>query len=90
MLLESKKYFDRHTLQPRVTFNFRVDVNSQDYAGTTALSYATLLSNVELLNLLIKHGADFNLGNSQLRTPLHHAAFLGNIRIVHILINAGT
>lgn len=57
---------------------------------STLLHEAVSLSNVELVSMLIRAGADVNSINQDGRTALHLACRGGNVDIVRALIAAGT
>ncbi|WP_198021748.1 ankyrin repeat domain-containing protein [Mesorhizobium sp. WSM3224] len=63
------------------------EVNEID--GVTALYIACEGGNVELVGLLIKHGADVNLPVSWQRTPLYAANKGGHADIVKLLLDNG-
>ena len=46
-------------------------------------------NNAELLDVILKQGANINYKDSFNRTPLHHAANSGNETAVEMLIAAG-
>lgn len=45
-------------------------INSLDQKGRSAVHYAILINNPEIIELLVKHGANFNLKDSRGNTPL--------------------
>lgn len=57
----------------------------QDNSGTTALMYASLVSNIEVVNLLITKGANVYLKNNDGKTAYTIAWENGNNTIVQIL-----
>ena len=66
------------------------DLNRGDAKyGVTPLSWATVGRQIEAVALLIKHGADVNVGNKDGNTPLHTAAFLGEYKIAELLVKSG-
>lgn len=80
------------------------DLNFSDSIGATALIYAIKTQNVEIINKLIKKGADVNFqqklqsNNNQSDidpeelkslSPLMHAVETGNLDIVKLLVNNG-
>ncbi|ELR18454.1 chain a, 4ank: a designed ankyrin repeat protein [Acanthamoeba castellanii str. Neff] len=68
------------------------DVNVRNEKGQTPLYWACELksdSGVELAALLIKHGADVNLPEDHGFTPLHLAAYIGNVSVVRLLLESG-
>ena len=67
-----------------------VDLNTQEpQSGLTALSWAIFTGEVEVVEQLLKAGADINGQNRDGGTPLHHAAFMGRDRIARILLQNG-
>lgn len=67
-----------------------VDVNVRArYSGESALNSAAGLSEVEMVQLLLRRGADPNTGDKDNLTPLQSAAHHGNIAIVGMLLKAG-
>ncbi|KAL2813422.1 ankyrin repeat-containing domain protein [Aspergillus granulosus] len=57
--------------------------------GQAALHYATADSRIEMVQLLIDHGADINLRNRYGRTPLHLASLAGRWDAAEVLLDAG-
>lgn len=71
-----------------------VDVNHINNLGWTALLEAIILSDggerhQQIVQLLVDHGADVNLADSNGVTPLAHARQRGFEKIVEILLKAG-
>ncbi|KAH8830458.1 ankyrin repeat-containing domain protein [Flagelloscypha sp. PMI_526] len=60
-----------------------------DRSGKTALHYASLKGNEELVRMLCDLGADFDLTDNQGNTPLHYASSWGHIPVVQLLIEKG-
>lgn len=48
----------------------QTDINKSDLLGNTALHAAAYTANLELINIVLKAGADINAVNEQLKTPL--------------------
>jgi len=66
------------------------DINARDSElGITLLSWAALFDQTEVIELLIKKGADVNAKNRDGATPLHAAAFLGRTEAAELLIQKG-
>ena len=57
--------------------------------GQTALHIATLEADVDIVTLLIEHGANVNAETKNRSRPLHFAAFSNNMEIVDLLIAHG-
>ena len=64
-----------------------VDVNAIDATKSTALHYATKHSHLSLMRFLIENGADLNITNKRLSTPLHLTE--KNIDTIRVLLEAG-
>lgn len=54
--------------------------NKATFLGFTALHYATLIDNLELIKLLIKHGGNPTLQNDLGHTPIMYAQKGGEIK----------
>jgi ankyrin repeat protein len=66
-----------------------VNVNTPTSDGTTALHWAAHNGDVDLVDRLLRAGADANAKNQFGATPMSQAAFLGNVAIVEKLLKAG-
>ena len=64
------------------------NINSKDVDGNTPLIIA-VMNHPGLIEFLINSGADVNLRNNALETPLHLTASRGNIEAVKLLIENG-
>lgn len=67
--------------------------NQRDKFGWTALHHAITPSDgadLDLIGILVKHGADVNIQDNRLRTPLHRAAQYGQLQAVLLLLKYGT
>lgn len=63
------------------------NVKAQDLRGETVLHHAASVNNNrEIIELLLKHGADINAGAPSF-TPLHRAAYMGAAENVKVLIS---
>ncbi len=66
------------------------DVNTKNHYGVTALNFAADKGNLEVVNLLLEHGADPNLKDSFYGdTPLGWAIYKKNTAIILSMINHG-
>ena len=68
-------------------------LNQLDINGISALHHAARYNHLEIVMLLVKHGADVNIKNDDNQTPLHFCARLsyksfwicfGSINLVYI------
>lgn len=68
------------------------DVNDQDNAGNTALHEAALNGHLDLVKLLVKHGADVNIQSFEMfkDTPLIDASANGHLDVVKYLLAHGS
>jgi ankyrin repeat protein len=66
----------------------RVDVNTRQADGTTALAWAAHWGHLETIDLLIRGGADVNVANDLGVTPLALATKNGSLPIVEKLLSA--
>src|SRR5262247_2496128 len=67
----------------------KVNVNSAEADGTTALHWAVQRDDLDLVERLIKAGANVNAKNDYGSTPISEAALNGNVPIIDRLLNAG-
>lgn len=61
-------------------------LDSDKYPGATPLHYAVHYECIEVIKLLLEHGADFNVGDSTNRTALHCAFYNGYGGIISFLL----
>lgn len=64
----------------------KLNVNSKNRIGNTALHTAVELSRIDMVKYLKDKGADVNETNNQKRTPLHLAVLNGNVTILETLL----
>ena len=64
-----------------------LDPNPRDDTNRTPLHWAAAIGNANLVQLLIKHGADDSLLDSNGATPLHYAAQHGRIDCITALLS---
>ncbi|XP_073329538.1 uncharacterized protein ankrd50l isoform X2 [Pagrus major] len=65
-----------------------VTLESRDSEGRTALHVASWLGCVEMVDLLLKHGANPNAQDTEGRPPMHSVAWTGHGEVGHHLIEA--
>lgn len=65
----------------------KVQLDSRDKTGMTALHYAVQHGDMELVELLIKHGANLNLPNLDGRHPVHLCSARGHTEILPGLLS---
>jgi len=73
----------------RALIQQKIDVNSPQIDGTTALHWAVRNDNVEMADLLLRSGAQASAPNRIGVTPLQLAALNGNAAIIDRLVKAG-
>ena len=74
----------------KVHLSNEADLNAQDpQAGLTALSWAAIAGKVEIVEHLIRAGADVNGKNREDTTPLHETGFMGQDEIAALLLQNG-
>lgn len=73
----------------RVLLQQRVDANSREVDGTTALHWAARADDVEMVQLLLRAGAQVDAANRYGLTPLSLAATNGGAGVMAALLEAG-
>jgi uncharacterized protein len=86
-LVDAVKNHDKPTVQSLL--KARVDVNTPEADGTTALQWAAHANDVETAQSLIRAGANVKLANRYGVTPLSEAAMFGSGALVEALLKAG-
>lgn len=86
-VVDAVKHADAAALQRLL--KQRVDVNTAEVDGTTALHWAARLNDVATAELLIRAGADVKIANRYDVTPLSVACMNGNAAIISLLLKAG-
>src|SRR5687768_15716838 len=79
----------RNTNTVRALVQRKVNVNTPQVDGTTALHWAVRLDNLEMADLLIRAGANVSAANREGVRPLQLAAMNGNAAMLDRLIKAG-
>jgi len=64
-------------------------LNSPDQNQKTPLLLSLESGHIDIAKYLIEQGADINLKDKDKASPLHNAAFLGNLEIVDLLLKKG-
>uniref|UniRef100_A0A1A8VCX1 Uncharacterized protein n=1 Tax=Nothobranchius furzeri TaxID=105023 RepID=A0A1A8VCX1_NOTFU len=65
-----------------------VPLESRDSEGRTALHVASWQGNVEIVGLLLNHGANPNTQDAEGRPPIHSVAWTGHVTMGHRLLEA--
>ena len=86
-LIEAAKSVDKEAL--RALLKQRVDVNTAEADGATALHWASYRDDLESADLLIRAGAKVNAANDLGATPLWTASLNGSAAMVGRLLEAG-
>jgi len=66
-----------------------VDINYYDTTGTTALMYAALVGNLDIIKRMIESKADINAKHLGGNTVLHYSVSSENIGVVQLLLDNG-
>jgi uncharacterized protein len=64
-------------------------LEKRDASGRTALVHATTLGRLNIVNLLVQHGANVNTIDKWNQSPLFYAAFNRHVEITECLLTAG-
>lgn len=86
-LVQAVKNHD--TATAKALLKQRIDVNSPDVDGTTALHWAAHNDDLETVKLLIAAGANVRVTNRYGVTPLHEASTVANVAMIDALLKAG-
>ena len=80
----------RNLLKVKNEIKKNIDVNMDmgNYRDT-ALHIACMFGDIDIIDLLIQHGANVNQKNKSMGTPLHNAAMFRNYDAVDLLIKHG-
>ena len=75
----------------KYALNNYADINAKDddVKGWTALHYASLYDHIEIVELLLREGANVNATDEWDQTALHHASSQGHPEVVKLLLAAG-
>ncbi|XP_067372481.1 ankyrin repeat domain-containing protein 50 isoform X2 [Channa argus] len=65
-----------------------VPLESRDSEGRTALHVASWQGCIEMVDLLLKHGANINAQDTAGRPPIHSVAWTGHAEVGHCLLQA--
>ena len=69
--------------------NYDISIDSKDIKGQTALHIATRAGKLQIVKLLIEHGANINSISHDKLSPCYIATKYGKIEILQYLINEG-
>src|SRR4051794_39809838 len=86
-LVEAAKNQDTAAL--RSLLKQKVDVNTPDVDGTTALTWAAHQNDLDAVKLLLAAGANANAANRYQVTALAEACNVGNGEMIGMLLKAG-
>jgi uncharacterized protein len=86
-VVEAVKSGDRATTL--ALLDQRADANAAESDGTTALHWAVHRDDLELVERLIKAGANVKAVNQYGATPMSEAAVVGNVKVLEKLLKAG-
>ncbi|CAN4090412.1 unnamed protein product [Withania somnifera] len=86
-LLEAARYDDLDDVMSLASYG--VSLDSKDSEGRTALHMASANGHSNIIDYLIRNGADVNASNLEKNTPLHWACLNGHVKVVKSLILAG-
>lgn len=76
---------DIHTIETLAN-NQNFDINQLDSSGKTALHLAARLARTQILQTLIKFGANLDIVDKIGQTTLHNAIYSGDIEVIKIII----
>ncbi|NGX33710.1 MAG: Phosphocholine transferase AnkX [Candidatus Anoxychlamydiales bacterium] len=66
----------------------KIDVDTVDENGNTALFYSSELNDLRMAGLLLENGANVNFKNAQGNTPLIQAAMHSNVAMLNLLLSS--
>lgn len=90
LLMYAVRYDEVHLAKWLIQKTGGDDLDIQDRFGDTALTLACRMQRVEIVDLLMHHGADINMETYGGKTPLIEATKVNNRGIVEKLMNAGS
>lgn len=83
----SKGKTERKLALVRYLLSENVNIDDIDYIESTALHFCAALGNGQVIDILIKRGANPNVYDAEALTPLHLAVNNGNMPCVKALVN---
>jgi ankyrin repeat protein len=88
--LFGRAYFGDKDAVARLLKSPGIDINKQGPSdGCTALFCAAEKGHVEIVQILLEAGADFNISSKKIQTPLYIACKNGHTNIIKLLIQKG-
>jgi ankyrin repeat protein len=88
-LLHVAAYYDCPKSAEALLSKPGINIDARVKATEAAIHIAAEADSVDVLKLLLKHGANVNTPNSRDIRPLHHAALKGSDRAARMLLAAG-
>lgn len=73
----------------QIVLSNRESINKVGWNGMLPLHHAVLKGRFDLLQLLVRYGAEVNCVNNFFETPLHYACRRGGLQMVHFLLQNG-
>ena len=81
--------YDDDMVEVRRLLTIGVNVDERYENRDTALHCASAKGRVEVIKLLVEHGADKEAKDADGATPLHLAAFNGHVEAIKLLVQLG-
>jgi len=79
-----------HDIAKMLATEFPKDVNSQSFDdASTPLHLTSMEGHVDLVRMLVEHGADLSAQDTESWTPLHWASSMGLVDVARMLVDRG-